>query len=75
MYVDMSNEKAEAELLELVRLQDAQEFSVTIAHSGGKWSVITESFDPPGKMMGGGNSFAEAWHGQDPLWARNLGQE
>ncbi len=58
--------QAEHHLLELVRGQAADEFMLTITCSNGRWSVVTDGWLPPGRALGEGQSFAEAWHRQDP---------
>ena len=66
--VNMSHEKAESQLLELIRLQGAQHFTLTIVCNGGHWSVSTDCPDDlAGAALGNGESFAEAWFGQDPV--------
>lgn len=68
---------AEAQLLELVRGQDAEQFTLTISRVGSVWTVMTEQTldKAPGKMIGTGATFAEAWHGQDPTWAHDPGHQ
>ena len=68
--INMSKEEAERQLLALVRLQDSQNFTVTIICDGGQWSVSTRDTDSlAGDAVGRGESFAEAWFRQDPVWA------
>ena len=68
--VDMSDENAERQLLELIRLQDSQNFTVTIACDSGQWSVSSTDHDGmSGGAVGRGDSFAEAWFRQNPIWA------
>lgn len=64
---------AEADLIDLVRRNDAQNFRVTITCLGGRWTVETidnDNPDPRLTTVGRGETFADAWHGQDPAWAR-----
>ncbi len=69
--VDMTPEKAEEELLELIRLQDSTSFDLTITCSDGRWTITGEDLDGvAGRAIGEGDSFAEAWFSQKPGWAR-----
>ena len=56
---------AETELLELVRGEDAEQFTITITRDNGRWSVTSETTDS--KAVGAGSTFAEAWNGQTPF--------
>ena len=64
--------EAEEELLDLIRLQDAQNFTVSITCVDGGWTVtVTDpTGETPGSTIGRGDSFMAAWFGQDPAWAR-----
>jgi hypothetical protein len=66
--------QAEQELVELLRGEVADEFTVTITCAKGRWFVVTRS--PALAGVGGGTttrgegaSFPEAWHDRGPLWA------
>ena len=65
-----TNDDAERDLLELIRLQDVQNFTVSITCVDGGWTVtVTDpTGEQPSSTIGRGASFAEAWHGQDPAW-------
>ncbi len=60
----MTDAKAEAELLELVRLEDAQNFTVSVVFRDGRWTVSSEDHDSGISGRGHGASFAEAWFDQ-----------
>lgn len=53
--------KAEAGLLELVRLEDAQNFTLSITVRDGRWMVASEDRDALVSGRGHGASFAQAW--------------
>ncbi len=57
-------DQAEAELLELIRLEDAQNFTLTIRVDKGQWMVATHDHYADAHGRGHGNSFAEAWYDQ-----------
>lgn len=58
-------EKAEAEMLDLIRRQDIQNFSLSVACSNGRWTVVAEDLDGiMGRAIGEGVSFAQAWFNQ-----------
>ena len=59
-----TQDDAEAELLALVRLQDAKDFRLTIASDEGGWMVKTENTDFGLCAVGRGNDFARAWFDQ-----------
>ena len=67
--------QAEHDLIELVRGNDASEFSLLIHCFNGRWQVTTIDHslpptDPPSnKSVGEGDTFADAWHAQQPTWA------
>ena len=56
---------AETELLELVRGEHAEQFTITITRDDGSWSATSETTDS--KAVGTSSIFAEAWNGQTPL--------
>ena len=69
--VDMTPEKAEAELLELIHGRDAKSFQLSITVSDLRWSVTVEDIEGGGgRTVGEGDSFAEAWFDQKPGWVR-----
>ena len=57
---------AEGELIDLVRRNDVQNFTLTIASDRGQWRVTVVDLDTGGKLVGEGASFTEAWVGQKP---------
>ena len=60
-------EDAERELLELIRLEDAKNFTLTVRVDNGVWVVAAHDRDADSHGRGHGNSFAEAWFDQlDP---------
>jgi hypothetical protein len=59
-------EKAESQLLEIIRGGDVDQFTLTISRVGTEWTVRTEWHEQ--KIIGTGPNFAEAWHGQEPIW-------
>jgi hypothetical protein len=66
--------QAERELLELLRGEVADLFTVTISCAQGRWFVVTRSSSvagaTPGTITRGeGANFAEAWHDRSPLWS------
>ena len=64
-------DKAEGELIDLVRRNDAQNFTLMIACDRGRWTVTSEDHDTGGKGFGAGASFTEAWLSREPKWARD----
>jgi hypothetical protein len=66
---DLTPEKAEKELLELLRGHDAENFTLKITKCDGRWLVEAEALDTGGTAIGKGSSFAEAWFMQNPPWA------
>ena len=66
MEIDMTPENAERELLELIRLEDAQRFTLQITVDDGQWMVATGDPAIAGPAVGRGASFAEAWFSQNP---------
>ena len=67
-------EKAEAEMLDLIRRQDIQNFSLSVACSNGRWTVVAEDLDSvTGRAIGEGGSFTEAWFNQQHKPARRVG--
>ena len=60
-------EKAESQLLEIIRGGDVDQFTLTISRVGTAWTVRMEWHGQ--KIIGTGPDFAEAWHGQEPIWA------
>jgi hypothetical protein len=66
--------QAERELLELLRGEVADVFTVTITCAKGRWFVATRSPGVAGASggtytRGEGASFPEAWHDRSPLWS------
>ena len=59
---------AEQQLLKLLREQDSDGFKLTITFSDGRWAITTEDFDSGSSAVGQGETFAEAWHLQNPRW-------
>jgi hypothetical protein len=59
-----TREQAEAEMLELVRLEDAQNFTLTISHRGDEWTVMTHDHDAGAHGRGQGKQLEEAWFNQ-----------
>ena len=67
-------EKAEAEMLDLVRQRDIQNFSLSVACSNGRWTVVAQDLDGvTGRVIGEGVSFAEAWLNQQRTPGRGVG--
>jgi hypothetical protein len=62
--------RAEDQLLSLVREEDSDGFTLTISFTDGRWTVSTEDLDAGTSARGRGDSFAEAWHTQDPQWPK-----
>ena len=70
MIIDMTDGKAEAELLELIRHQDASSFTLSVAASDGSWTVTMDDLDGvAGRSVGHGDCFAAAWFNIKPGWA------
>jgi hypothetical protein len=63
-----ASELAEEQLLKLVREQDSNGFTLTVTFSDGRWVATTHDLDSGATAEGEGESFAEAWHLQDPRW-------
>ena len=68
--MDEERERAEEQLLYLLRLQGVDNFTLKILHSDGRWTVELESIEPPGRGIGEGATFAEAWHAIAPWWSQ-----
>jgi hypothetical protein len=70
-------DEAETDLIDLVRRNDAQNFTVSISCRNGAWRVEVTDHDAPrteprsDQSIGEGPTFADAWHGQNPTWAEN----
>ncbi|RXH41075.1 hypothetical protein [Bradyrhizobium zhanjiangense] len=62
--------QVEQQLLALLRDEDDDNFTLTITHSDGRWTVTKISLDDPAsQMQGTGSDFAEAWHlAENPLF-------
>jgi hypothetical protein len=59
--------KAEAELLELIRLHDAKHFTLSITCADGRWTIAVEALDgQAGVAIGNGDSFSGAWFSIKP---------
>jgi hypothetical protein len=56
--------EAERELIALIRRQDLQHFTLTIAADGDLWQVRTDDHESTLSMFGSGDSFARAWDAQ-----------
>jgi hypothetical protein len=66
----LDQEHAERQLLELLRGQDAAEFTLRVEAKAGRWYVSLS--DPSVKgdpAQGEGDTFWEAWHDTKPHWA------
>ncbi len=55
----MDLSQAEKELLELVRVMDATNFTLTITVDGGQWTISTTVLDANTSGVGQGSSFNE----------------
>ena len=73
MNPETSLDAAEAELLALLRGEDAPEFSLSLECRNGRWVVrcVTPGTEQSA-IEGTSDTFAEAWFNQHPLWARGL---
>ncbi len=60
----MTDAKAEAEILELIRHEKVQNFTLSISVREGRWTVATEVHDAGVSARGHGERFAEAWFDQ-----------
>ena len=60
----MDTSKAEAELLELLRLQDAKNFTLAVTVADGQWTVATGDLDSGVHAVGHGSTFEAAWFDQ-----------
>ena len=59
----------EGELIRLIRTQNPQEFTLTVAYKGGRWFVglhVPELTHQ--RADGDGETFAEAWENVRPSW-------
>jgi hypothetical protein len=63
-------EKAENQLLEIIRGGDVDQFTLKISRIGMMWTVRMEWHGQ--KIVGTGPNFAEAWHGQEPIGAHDV---
>ena len=52
--MDEERERAEEQLLYLLRLQGVDNFTLKILHSDGRWTVELESIEAPGRGIGEG---------------------
>ena len=60
---DKEEERAQADLLEMLRGGDGQSFRLTVTCERGKWQVALEDLDQRSAYaVGEGKSFAEAWY-------------
>jgi hypothetical protein len=48
--------------------EDSTGFTLAMTLSDGRWVITTEDLDSGASSVGRGDSFAEAWHLQDPKW-------
>lgn len=73
-------DEAEGDLIDLVRLNDAQNFTLKITIKNGTWRIVTIDHDarqtePRSDMLiGTGSTFTEAWRAQAPTWATGEGE-
>ena len=67
-------DEAENDLLDIVRRNDVQNFSVRILCSKGRWNCRVVNYDATHveaeAMEGEGQSFTEAWQAMQPKWAK-----
>lgn len=73
-----SLDQAETDLIEVLRLNDAQNFTLSVTCRNGWWQVITTDLDqshPDLVCEGRGRSFSDAWHNQKPAWAVKVNAE
>jgi nitrogen fixation protein FixH len=64
MTVERPDEKAERQLMALLRLKESEDFDLSVVLSNGEWIVRLEDRETFTKTSGRGRSFAEAWHRQ-----------
>lgn len=65
--INMTDDKAEAELLELIRLQDAKDFTLFMSCSDGHWTIAMEDLDGcAGRSVGESECYPAAWFGVTP---------
>ncbi len=67
-------DRPELDLIDLLRLNDAPNFTLTVTCRNGWWQVVTVDLDqdhPDLTCEGRGTTFAEAWDRQKPAWAVN----
>ena len=70
---ERSQAEAERALLDLLRLREQRNFTVTITCRDGKWIVSTQDYDTGAAGYGTADAFAAAWFGRtDPM---SRGQE
>ncbi|WP_158810176.1 hypothetical protein [Beijerinckia sp. L45] len=72
MSVNEAQNKAEEELLNLIRGGSAQRFVVSISRHAGRWTVEATDRSSGLSRVGDGVSFAEAWLQQEPKHAHGL---
>ena len=64
-----NQETAERELLDLMGSEDPPDFTLTVKCKDGHWRVRTSGpNERDDGTVGGGESFAEAWHKQEAWW-------
>ncbi len=64
----MDLSKAESELIELIRLQDAGAFRLVLMHDGkDEWRAETQDLDSGARAVGIGPNFEQAWNDQAGL--------
>lgn len=59
---------AEAHLLSMIRLEEAENFTLTIAVKNGRWRVAVKGGDRAARAGGVGWAFAQAMDGLEVLW-------
>ena len=70
MNIDMTDGKAEAELIDLIQHRAAHSFTLSFAAGDGRWTVTMEGLDSDaGRSVGHGDCFAAAWFDIKPGWA------
>lgn len=69
-------DKAEGELIDLIRGGDLKNFTLTIRCINGAWTVTATDHETPGTnppsnfCKGEGANFTDAWLSQEPTWAK-----
>ncbi|WP_428377229.1 hypothetical protein [Lichenicoccus sp.] len=67
---NISEDKALAEVIEVISGQDAPDFDLSVTMADGWCTVSTTALDTGTRAIGEGPDFGAAWFDQKPTWAQ-----